>query len=85
MKTRLKIVMLAAILLAACSDKKHICNEVPAFAEGDEVKMKASNLGKKAVVLRVIETDCEFSYEITYFTLWETRRVKIVSGMELEK
>lgn len=77
------IIFVTLIALMSCSEP---CTNVPEFKKGDEVVFKASSFGKKAVITNIEQgPDCQFYYEVTYFTLWDTRRVKIVSPYEIEK
>ena len=70
--------------LNSCKEKVQ-CNTQSKFKEGEEVRFKASTLGKKAVVIEVIQDEnCDYYYTVSYFTLWDTRRIKTVSELELK-
>lgn len=72
------------LALASCSEKVE-CTTKPKFSKGEEVKFKASSFGKKAVVVEVIQDEnCDYYYNVSYFTLWDTRRLKTVSELELK-
>lgn len=74
------------IILATCSEKKNPNIAHPLFSQGQEVKFKASKFGKKAIILTVDTMDKKnIVYLVSYFTLWDTRRIKRVSELELEK
>lgn len=74
------------IFIYTCSNKKDTNVAHPLFTIGQEVKFKASRLGKKAVIIGVDTMDKQdIVYLVSYFTLWETRRIKRVSELELEK
>ena len=73
-----------SLALCSCSEKVE-CTTKPKFSKGEEVKFKASSFGKKAVVVEVIQDEnCDYYYTVSYFTLWDTRRLKTVSELELK-
>ena len=73
------------ILISTCSNKKETNVAHPLFKPGQEVQFKASKFGKKAVILAVDSMDKQdIVYLVSYFTLWDTRRIKRVSEFELE-
>lgn len=78
-------IVLISFLVLSCEPK---CPnpQPPLFHKGEKVNMTASSF-KKAVIInsRLNEETCEYEYTVTYFTLWETRRVKVVSEQELTK
>ena len=78
--------MIGVIMFLSCKDevKQEIAN--PLFKTGEEVKFKSSNFGKKGVILAIDSMDKKsIVYVVSYFTIWDTRRVKRISELELEK
>ncbi len=77
-------ILFISILVLSCQPK---CpNTQPLYHKGEKVKMAASSF-KKAVVINsaLNQETCEYEYTVSYFTLWETRRVKVVTEQELSK
>jgi len=79
-----KAIVLITVLLFSCGPK---CPNAasPKYHKGEKVKMAASKF-KQAVIIDVElnENTCSYVYSVSYFTLWETRRLKIVTEQELE-
>jgi hypothetical protein len=70
--------------MLSCQEKVP-CTTKAKYSKGMEVKMKASNFGKKAIVTDVFQNeDCSYTYQVTYFTIWDTRRIKVVTEYEIE-
>jgi len=80
--------MIGVIMLSSCKEevKERVEIANPLFKTGEEVKFKASNFGKKGIVLAIDTMDKKsIVYVVSYFTIWDTRRVKRISELEIEK
>ncbi len=77
------IILLISVLIS-CKTKPE-CTTKAKFETGEEVEMRASRFKKKAIIIDVIRNeDCTYSYKVSYFKLWDTRRLKIVSELEIQ-
>ena len=78
--------MIGVIMFSSCKEKTEQCVANPLFKPGDKVEFKASNFGKKGIVLAIDSMDKKnIVYIVSYFTIWDTRRIKRVSEFEIEK
>ena len=88
MKKILFLFIATSFLLGCQDDCLNSGHAGPKFEKGEEVRFKSSAYGKTAVIVDVEQsgrTNCEPLYTVSYFTLWDTRRIKTVSEYEIEK
>lgn len=78
--------ILFLIIAVSCGPKCPNSPE-PLFQKGEVVKLKAMNYNRETVITdrQLNPETCTYDYAVTYYTIWGTKRNKIVPEVEIEK